>query len=220
MDGMLYRGECASSDAADECYPGGCVDNVFESVTNVTVAGDESKTYALELHVYGVVELRKGYTGGVRRQGSAGNEQSMKDFWYEGGNFEQSNYNVYSLRVTPAVPGVPNPVDNGNYYFLNARDTSNEGHEVWELNYTAEILAQGGSELTFQAYDSNCTQIQNVGSAARPARGTGPGGALVVQDLDAAEPPPVDFEQPLSNDGLNGQWIYIDILSVSEVSAN
>lgn len=217
MDGMLYRGECATSNAADECNPGGCVNNVFEKLTKVTLAGDASKTYVLQLHVYGVVELRKGYTGGTRRQGSSGNAESMKDFWYEGGTFEASNYNVYALHVTPAVPGVPNAVDNTNHYFLNARDGSNEGHEVWELNYDAEIRVQGGSDLEFQAYDSNCTQIQNVGSAARPSQGSGPSGALVV-DLDSADPAPVDFAQPLSTGGLNGQWIYIDIVSVAEAT--
>lgn len=218
MDGLLYKGDCATSDAADECYPAGCVDGVFEQNTKVTLAGDPLVTYEIQLHVYGVVELRKGYSGGTRRQGTTGNAQSAKDFWYEGGSFQPGNYNVYTLRVTPAVAGVPNAADNGNNYFLNARDDSNEGHEVWELNYTAAIRAQGGSELAFRAYDQNCTQIQNVGSSARPSRGDGADGALVVT-LSSAEPAPVDFVQPLHASGGNGQWVYIDVLSVSEFAS-
>lgn len=214
MDGLLYKGECATSAAADECSPGGCVENVFEQKTSVTLGGDPNAVYDVLLHVYGVVELRKGYTGGTRRQGTSGNAQSSKDFWYEGGNFEPGNYNVYSLRVTPAVDGVPNASDDGNNYFLNARDESNEGHEVWELNYAASIPALGGSKLEFRAYDQNCTQIQNVGSAARPAQGSGPGGALVV-DLAMADPQPMNFAQPLSTNGDNGQWIYVDVVSVA-----
>lgn len=217
MDGLLYKGECAASDAADECNPGGCVNGVFEQKTKVTLGGDPNTIFELELHVYGVVELRKGYSGGTRRQGATGNAQSTKDFWYEGGSAQPGNYNVYSLRVTPAVAGVANAADNGNNYFLNARDESNEGHEVWELNYTAKVLAKGGSELEFRAYDQNCTQIQNVGSAARPTQGTGTNGALVV-DLTGADPAPADFAQPLSTNGRNGQWVYVDVLGVVEAA--
>lgn len=217
MEGLLYKGECASSEAADECHPGGCVNNELEQKTTVTLQGDQDVVYELMLHVYGVVELRKGYTGGARRQGTTSNAQSNKDFWYEGGAFQAGNYNVYSLRVTPAVEGVPNAADDGNNYFLNARDESNEGHEVWALDYTATVRAKGGSQLEFRAYDSNCTQIQNVGSAARPSQGTGPGGALVV-DLGNADPAPDGFSQPLQTDGRNGQWIYIDVVGVEPAS--
>jgi hypothetical protein len=218
LDGLLYQGGCATSDAADECYPAGCIDGIFEQRTKVVLAGDPLVTYELEIHVYGVVELRKGYNGGTRHRGSTSNAESGKDFWYAGGTFEPGNYNVYELRVAPAVTGVPNAVENGNNYFLNARDESNEGHEVWELNYTATVLAVGGSELEFRAYDQNCTQIQNVGSAARPSRGTGANGALVV-DLESADPVPADFTQPLNGSGGNGQWIYIDVLNVAEAAS-
>lgn len=216
MDGLLYKGDCATSKAADECYPAGCINDVFEQKSTVTLGGDPRVTYELKIHVYGVVELRKGYGGGTRRQGTTGNAQSAKDFWYEGGSFQPGNYNVYALRVTPAVAGVPNAADDGNNYFLNARDESNEGHEVWELNYTASVMARGGSELEFRAYDQNCTQIQNVGSSARPSRGSGPNGELIVE-VGAAAPSPVDFEQPLHGSGGNGQWVYIDVLSVAEL---
>lgn len=218
LEGLLFKGECATGEVADECHPAGCVDNVFEQKTSVTLGGDADTVYALELHVYGVVEVRKGYVGGARRRGTTSNADSERDFWYEGGHAEPGNYNVYSLRVTPAVPDVPNADAGGNNYFLNARDESNEGHEVWALDYTATIHAAGGSELEFRAYDQNCTQIQNVGSAARPTRGTGPDGALVVDAVASAEPAPMDFAQPLSTNGRNGQWIYIDVLSVAEVN--
>jgi hypothetical protein len=217
LEGLLFKGECATGEVADECHPGGCVDNVFEQKTSVTLGGDVTTVYALEIHVYGVVEVRKGYVGGARRRGTTSNAESERDFWYEGGHAESGNYNVYSLRVTPAVPDVPNADAGGNNYFLNARDESNEGHEVWALDYTATIHALGGSEVEFRAYDQNCTQIQNVGSSARPTRGSGTDGALVVDAVSSADPPPAGFAQPLSTNGRNGQWIYIDVLSVSEV---
>jgi hypothetical protein len=222
LDGFLYRGPCNGSGAADECITTGCMGGMpdqggkVDLKTEFTLGGDPDTTYEIELHVYGVVELHKEYSGGVRRKGNASNTESMKDFWYEGGS-AADGYNVYALRVTPAVDGVENAATGGNNYFLNARDGSGNGHEVWELNYDATILANGGSKVEFRAYDPNCIQIQNVGMSARPMAGTGPGGALMI-DLGEADPaPPGDFAQPLTAGDGNGQWIYVDVTSVTAV---
>lgn len=216
FDGFTYEGPCDGGEAADECATAGCMGGVADLKTEFTLGGDPEVTYELGIHVYGVTELHLEYMGGQRRQGSTANAQSMKDFWYEGGS-AADGYNVYSLRVTPAVAGVANASDEGNNYFLNARDGSGNGHEVWELNYDATLRANGGSNVEFRAYDPNCIQIQNVGMAARPMAGTGPNGAMMI-DLGNAEPAPSqDFVQPLTVDGRNGQWLHIDVTSVAPV---
>jgi hypothetical protein len=218
LDGLIYKGACSNeTSAAYECVPVGCQGGQLDATTEFNVGGNAGEQYDVGLHVYGVVELHKAYLGGTRRQGAASNAQSKHDFWYPGGSFE-NGYNVYALRVTPAVPGVANPEQDGNNYFLNARDSSNEGHEVWELNYDAQIRVQSGGKVTFRAFDPNCLQIQNVGSAARPAMGTGPGGALIVSGVEQAMPAPQGLTQPLTTNGKNGQWVYVDVTSISLVN--
>jgi hypothetical protein len=177
------------------------------------VGGVSTKTYSVTLHIYGVVELRADYKGGERRQAASNNASSRRDFWYSGGAYTAgAGYNVYQLRVTPAVDGVANPASGGNNYFLNARDASNEAHEVWEINTEAVVPVKGGGSIEFTAYDPNCMQIMNNSETARPS-GTGPNGSIVV-DLREAKPAPASFTQPLSTNGRNGQWIYVDIVAV------
>jgi hypothetical protein len=117
------------------------------------------------------------------------------------------------LRVTPAVDGVANPASGGNNYFLNARDGSNETHEVWEINTEAVVPVKGGGSIEFTAYDPNCLQIMNNAETARPS-GSGPNGAIIV-DLHQATPAPAGFTQPLSTNGRNGQWVYVDVVAVA-----
>ncbi|HEX2732260.1 MAG TPA: hypothetical protein VHM70_11655 [Polyangiaceae bacterium] len=217
LDGYLYRGECDGGSASFECPLRGCSNGVLQVSEMFTLGGNEDAVYDVSIHVYGVVELRHDYQGGARRQGGASNQESKQDFWYEGGSYTPgAGYNVYGLRVTPAVEGVAAADGDGNNYFLNARDGSNEGHEVWVLDYEAKLRALGGGSIEFTAYDPNCLQIMNNQETARPMAGTGTDGALVV-DLSAASPSPSDFEQPLSTAGRQGQWVYIDVLDVVEV---
>jgi len=215
LDGYLYRGECNGGNASFECPLSGCTGNVFDEHTMFTAAGDSGTIYDVTIHVYGVVELRSDYAGGERRQGAATNANSNKDFWYAGGAYTPgAGYNVYGLRVTPAVAGVENIDADGNNYFLNARDASGEGHEVWELNYEATFPVAAGGSVEFSAYDPNCLQIMNNSETARPS-GDGPDGSIVVPDVETADPPPADFEQPLSTGGRTGQWVFIDVVEVT-----
>lgn len=216
LDGFLYRGSCNGGSASFECPLSGCSNGEFRLSKSFTLGGSPDSNYEVALHVYGVTELRSDYEGGTRRQASASNAQSEHDFWYEGGSYTPgAGYNVYGLRVTPAVTSVADAVDGGNNYFLNARDNSAEGHEVWELNYTAKLVARGGSTVEFTAYDPNCLQIMNNRETAKPSAGSGTNGAIVVSGLDQAEPPPDDFEQPLSTNNRNGQWVFIDVTGVT-----
>jgi len=216
LDGYLYTGECDGGTASFECPLSGCMGNVLNEQVMFTAAGDASTTYDVTLHVYGVVELRSDYSGGSRRQGNQSNADGNKDFWYEGGSYTPGDgYNVYGLRVTPAVDGVANADSGGNNYFLNARDSTGEGHEVWELNFEATFPVAGGGTVEFTAYDPNCLQIMNNEETARPS-GNGPGGAIVIDDVNNADPAPSDFMQPLSTAGRNGQWVFIDIIDVAE----
>lgn len=216
LDGHLYLGACNGGSASFECPLNGCTNGEFRLTKAFTLEGSPESTYEVALHVYGVVELRSDYKGGSRRKGTTANAQSEKDFWYEGGSYTPgAGYNVYGIRVTPAVEGVGGATDGGNNYFLNARDTSGEGHEVWELNYAASFVARGGSTVEFTAYDPNCLQIMNNRETAKPSAGSGPDGALMVSDVDSAEPPPSDFVQPLATNGRSGQWLYVDVTGVT-----
>jgi hypothetical protein len=195
----------------------GCTGDVFKEDAEFTVAGEDGVVYDVTLHVYGVVELRSDYQGGMRRKGTTGNTQSSGDFFYEGGSYTPgAGYNVYGVRVTPAVEGPPE-TDGGNNYFLNARDPSPEGHEVYELDFEATIPVMAGGTVTFSAYDPNCLQIMNNAETVRPmGTGTGPNGALVIDELASTEPPPPsDFNQPLETNGRTGQWIYLDVTNVT-----
>lgn len=214
LDGYLYTGECAGGTASFECPMAGCSGNVFTKHAKFAVGGVATETYSVTLHIYGVVELRADYKGGQRRQATSSNASSRRDFWYSGGAYTAgAGYNVYQLRVTPAVDGIASPAAGGNNYFLNARDGSNEAHEVWEINTEAVVPVKGGGSIEFTAYDPNCLQIMNNAETARPT-GSGPSGSIVV-DLHEAKPAPVGFTQPLSTNGRNGQWVYLDVVAVS-----
>ena len=54
----------------------------------------------------------------------------------------------------------------------------------------------------------------NNQETARPS-GDGPGGSIVIDDVNSADPAPSGFVQPLSTDGRNGQWVFIDVLDVT-----
>ncbi len=211
MDGFLYEGECDGGSASFECPMKGCDGGVLMQATSFAVGGQPDTVYELELHVYGVVELRSDYTGGTRRQGMASNAESSGDFWYDGGSYTPgAGYNVYSLTVTPGVGD-----GDSDSYFLNARDRSAEGHEVWELDFEASVRVAGGGSIEFLAYDPNCLQIMNNSETARPAAGSGPNGAIISTSVEMADPSPDGLEQPVASDGRAGQWIYIDVVNVS-----
>lgn len=218
LDGFLYRGECNGGNASFECPVMGCSGGVLDAKSNFTIGGAEGSFYEVTLHVYGVVELRADYKGGTRRQGTKSNAQSNQDFLYEGGSYTPgAGYNVYGLTVSPAVPNVP-ATGGANHYFLNARDSSPEGHEVYALDYEVKIPVGAQSQVTFQAYDPNCLQIMNNSETVRPqGSGTGPNGSLVLSQVEQAEPPPMDFMQPLSTGGRTGQWIFVDVVEVTSL---
>jgi hypothetical protein len=190
---------------------------VLDETAEFDVTGENGAVYDLTVHVYGVVELRHDYVGGMRRQGTTANDQSADDFLYTGGSYTPGDgYNVYSLRVEPAVSGAPD-TNGGNNYFLNARDPSGEGHEVYKLDFEVTIPVNAGGKVIFQAYDPNCLQIMNNAETVRPqGSGTGPNGAIVIDAVDSAMPPPQNFMQPLSNGGRTGQWVFVDVVDVQK----
>ncbi len=219
LDGHLYEGHCKEGQSPSyECDIAACGGNTpLNAVEEFNVSGEQGTIYDVTVQVYGVVELRHGYNGGTRRQGGTSNEQSMGDFLYEGGSYDPNGgYNVYALRVEPAVEGVPAPDQDGNNYFLNARDATGEGHEVFRVDNQMTIPVPAGGKVSFIAYDSNCIQIKNNAETVRPQNsGTGTDGALVVDEVSSAMPPPEGFMQPLSTqDGKKGQWLFFDVTKV------
>lgn len=218
FDGYLYKGACEGGTASFECPLQGCQNGVLDKKVEFNVGGETGKTYELTVHVYGVAELRSDYAGGTRRQGQTSNNASMGDFFYTGGSYTPGmGYNVYGVRVEPAVDGAAE-TDGGNNYFLNARDGSGEGHEVYKLDYEMVIPVPADGKVTFQAYDPNCLQIMNNQETVRPmSSGTGPNGSIVISEVDDADPAPDGFMQPLSTgNNRTGQWLFFDVTAVEE----
>lgn len=220
LDGFLYKGDCATGNSPSyECNIAACNgSSTIDKKTDFTVMGEEGAIYDLTIQVYGVVELRAGFNGGMRRQ-TGNNQQSMGDFLYEGGSYDpSSHYNAYGVRVEPAVAGVAQADKGGNNYFLNARDGTGENHEIFKVDFEMTVPAATGSKVSFFIFDSNCIQIRNNSETVRPQNsGTGTNGALVVDEVNSADPAPQGFTQPLStNDGKEGQWLFFDVTKVEK----
>jgi hypothetical protein len=219
LDGFLFIAPCGDGGTGYDCLNStpipapqnspACNNQQPKNTTiDFAIGGETGKIYDMTVHVYGVVEA-KTYQGGTRRDGNNMNASAGGgDFWYTGGTAPNSTYNTYELHVTPKVDGAPND------YFLNARNSTGEGHESWGLNYTATFPVTGGGKLNFRIYDSNCRQIMNCG----PGTGSSTCAAPRTIDLSAVEPKPANFTQPYVGGApggkATGQWVLIDVTAV------
>jgi hypothetical protein len=101
--------------------------------------GKPGVTYAVTLHVRGVVEP-KNFTGG----------EVQFDHFQTGGEPVKNDYNFYSLAVSePAAT-----------YTFN-RSAEKVGHYTFPIDYRVTIPIHAGATVTMGAYDSNDVAIAN-----------------------------------------------------------
>jgi hypothetical protein len=104
-----------------------------------TFSGKPGTTYAVTLHVRGVVEP-KNFTGG----------EVQHDHFQAGGEPVKNDYNFYSLHVS----------DPEATYTFN-RNEEKVGHYTFAIDYKVTIPIRGGATVTMGAYDSNDVSIAN-----------------------------------------------------------
>lgn len=207
LDGFLFTARCGDGGTGYDCLNSvnTCSDGQpTEFRRDFAVAGDPAKIYDVTVRVRGVVELKL-YSNDVRAAGTASNADSEPNFFAAGGTIPTTTYNTYELNVTPNVPGA------ANHYWLNSRDDTNEDHESWPLNYEATFPVQGGGNVNYRVFDTNCRQIMNCG----PGNGSSTCRQPRTVDLSNADPPVANFAQPFQGPaGAFGQWVHIDVVSV------
>lgn len=216
LDGFLFEAPCSDAGTDYDCANSECtVENQRTDDIDFPIGGDPGTVYAVEFRVRGVVEARN-YSNCSRDAGDTmdASEQGG-DFWCSGGSpGAVSDYNEYTLEVTDGqVDGQP------TFYAFNARNGTSHEHESWALDYTKTVQVQGGGNLHFRQYDSNCRQIKNCG----PGNAGASNCAAVARVLNLSEndpAPPASFTQPYLGGapaGGYGQFIIIDVLSVTVV---
>lgn len=161
LDGFVFKAPCGTAVAERLCetsterpYPrdrDATITGAKLVDTTVTLGGDATALYDIELTVEGIVE-GKSYTGGEDQSQSS---ELPADGLYVGGQPSVGNAaSVYLLRV--ANP----PTD----YFLNALATVGDSRlrrSVFPVKYTATVRARGGSTVRLVLADPNAHAVRN-----------------------------------------------------------
>jgi hypothetical protein len=105
------------------------------------MGGEPGKLYQVKLRVRGVVEPMR-YAEGTR----------TGDWFYEGGEPNDKQYNVYKLQVA----------DPPRHYFFNAGDPPPLDHDVYPVDYQVTITVKGGSKLVLSVDGQNASMIENA----------------------------------------------------------
>ena len=138
----------------------------------VTFTGAAGKVYEVSIRVRGVVEPRTYTTNG--RVADLGAKPS---FLVGGAPVPGNDYNIYRIVVS-------NPAQT---YHLNSYKSV--GHLIFDIDYQAKILVEGGATVSLEAEDSNTEAIANYKRLVVPGI------------LPAPEP-------------YNGQFIQLDVINV------
>jgi hypothetical protein len=104
----------------------------------VTFEGEAGKNYKVTLRFRGVVEPMMYKSG-----------KMDGDYFYIGGEPNNSTYNIYKIDV--ASPK--------SHYFLNRQDRV--GHRIFTIDYTKTIEIEGGSQITLSGDGQNGKLISN-----------------------------------------------------------
>ena len=111
-DGALITYPCGTSGSGYDCTePAGCTPGTGVYPKSWAIGGSVGEKYAVTFRVRGVVEVTS-YVGGVRDAGTDLIKDNL-DRFHRGGAMQDSSgpsydYNVYSLRVSPAFPEAEN----------------------------------------------------------------------------------------------------------------
>jgi len=122
--------------------PSGLVTGDPKLTDNFTVekqfGGEKGRRYKVRLRFRGVVEPMM-YKNG----------QQVGEYFYIGGEKDNSTYNVYEIKVS-SPPA---------HYFLNRQDKV--GHQIVSIDYSQTIEIDGGATVTFHGDGQNGRLITN-----------------------------------------------------------
>lgn len=214
LDGALSTYPCAgASTTGYSCASANCTVGVASAPRTFVIGGGTNVLYDMTFRVRGIVEGYQ-YQGGVRDQGTT-SQTASPDLFQRGGQPLSAgavgyDYNTLELDVAPVPAGTPGA------YFLNslpvsAHDPSAVGL-TFPVDFTKTIRIAGGGTVTLKSFDSDCRFIMNCG----PTTGNTCAAPRTVSLAGASPPPPATFVQPFQVPvGTYGQWIFIDVTSVS-----
>jgi hypothetical protein len=216
LDGALITYPCGTGHSGFDCDNVGCSNGKVTHTQTFQIGGDSGSTYNLTFRVRGIVEAYN-YVGGTRDAGDASITKNP-DLFLRGGAAQPagasgSDYDVYELDVSPAVPNSPNT------YFLNSVTNAENPHTSgttlhlsFAIDYTKTIPVMGGGTITVKQYDSNCKSVMNCG----PVAGNSCAAPRKI-DLSGASPAPSSFTQPYQMPtGAYPQWLFFDVTSVTK----
>ncbi len=144
LNGLLWQLPCGAIIDTYDCA-------ATLDTTTATVAGTAGTTYAIAIHIRGVVE-RKTYDGGT----------TQDTYWNIGGTPSTGDgYNVYELAISEPA----------QTYYLNS-GTSGIGITV-PIDYTETIQASAGATVTLTADPLDGAQIKNIDANMVPVSITG-----------------------------------------------
>jgi hypothetical protein len=156
-DCLTVQGACPNQGAANFEDKGSTFAEDFQ------MAGEAGKTYAVTIHVNGVVE-GKYYSGGTRRDGNnfaTANQATGSDGWHVGGTSIASSYNVFKITVFQK----DKTTEVAHYYLNSYPQASNfESHQTILLGYDATFDVPGDGVIRYLNQDSNCRAINNCGA--------------------------------------------------------
>lgn len=139
--------------------------------------GSAEVTYDITLRIRGVLEPHV-YTGGAQ----------VGDHFYVGGApLLPSGYNTVSITVSAPA----------KTYYLNLADAKGEIYQVFNLDYTAVVSANGGAKVTLGLTDPDCALVRNCQSFT---------GECAPYVPAAVPPAPAAFD---------GQFLQLDLLSLT-----
>jgi hypothetical protein len=209
LDGFVFKAPCGTDvggrlceTSAERPYPRDA-DPVLVGAklvdTTVTLAGEPTALYDIELSVQGIVEA-KNYTGGEDQSQAS---ELPADGFYVGGRPGVGNAaSVYLLRV--AEP----PMD----YFLNAVATADDARlrrSVFPVKYTATVRARGGTTVRLVLADPNAHAVRNCADPDED------GCAAVAHDFMASK---LRSAAALSDEPFDGQVLGLLVTGVSRAA--
>jgi hypothetical protein len=180
-----------------------------------TIAGTSSQSCTITLHVQGIVEPKRYFTGtnrcttyfGMPYEGFA---QGPAAGGVNSGCYPNTsgNYNVYMMHVSDSTTVLGTSVTGTRYYWNAINKT--EAHFSYKIDYTTPtITIKGGTTLWMLADDSNQSAIKNCDTTSIDQATTAAGGKcnpLTLSGLTTAPGPAIT--QPYG-----GQFITLHVAS-------
>jgi hypothetical protein len=145
------------------------------------------KSFTLDGSVDALYDISMRVRGVLEPRVYTGGTKSGDHFYVGGAPVSPSNYNAVSITVSSPA----------QTYYLNLAEGEGEAYRVLNLSYTAVVRAKGGSTLTLKLEDPDCSLVRNCRS------------------FDGACEPYVPTGVPPAPESFNGQFVQLDLVSVT-----